>query len=132
MQAPFTSRLGPYGEGHTMGLTPQDFLSLEEHLADEGAAIGVHLDKHGAAEAVMCAHHIAAVDESGLAHHPVVMKAQGVEHPDAVHISAMLETLVAVEGAVMPAIMPAMIPGIRRGGAQADSRNNCQRRCRQK
>ena len=114
-----------------MGLTPQDFL-LQEDLADEGAAVRVYLDKHDAAEAVMGAHHIAAMDEIGIADHPVMTEAQRIGEVDAVNIGAMLETPVTLPTAVMPAVMPAMVPGGGRGGTQADGRNHRQRRCRQK
>jgi hypothetical protein len=122
-----------------MGLTPQDFPDAiqrsrhyikgsEDHLANEGAAIRVHLNKHDAAEAVIGAHHIATMDEIGIADHAVTMEAQIVEDADAVDSGAMFEVLMAFKSTVTPAIMP----GIGRGGADTGSRKDRQRRCCQK
>ena len=101
---------------------------LEANLADEAPAIGVHLDEDDAAEAVMGAHHIAAVDEVGIADHPVAMKTQGMSEAHTVDSGAVLETLMTHPATMVVAIT---VPRLRRGGADTGGGKHRQRRCRE-
>jgi hypothetical protein len=53
------------GRGIPRALRPKISVIVTGQLADKGAAVRVHLDEDDAAEAVMGAHHIAAMDEMG-------------------------------------------------------------------
>ena len=72
-----------------MGLAPQ--VLLDAHFADEGAVVGIDLHEDDAAEAVMGAHHITAMDEVGVADYPVAVQAQGLCDAHAVHKGAALD-----------------------------------------
>lgn len=133
-------RSGFYGEGHTMKPGPKIFL-LQDHFADKGAAIGIDLHEHDAAEAVVGAHHIAAVHEVRLADHAITVEPQGFADAHAVdksamvaHVAAQVLPVVAHVHAVMTQFHPVVadVPGIGRSAAQAGCGQHRQGRCRQK